>query len=639
MERIGDALELPRSPEVEPLGQVVSHLQGRPWLLVLDNFEHLLEGGATQLRTLLERVETLSCLVTSRQVLGLSGEQELALLPLPTPRRSEALERLQEYASVQLFVDRARAARAEFALAEANAAVVAELCDRLEGLPLALELAATRVAVLSPQQMLAQLEQRFEFLVSRRRDLSPRHRTLRAAIESSYQLLEPPLQRFFARLSVFRGGWTLEAAQAVCHSGGGTGPDPLCAAASGGLTALEELEQLRECSLIGVEERGGEVRYRLLETLREYAWEQLSAAGELAAVRTRHRDWYLQLAEQADATATKPEQKEWLTRLEGELENLRAALAWCQEEADANPAGDGAEVGLRLAVALWSMCIRRGYLRECLQWLEGMLTRGDELPAGLRAEAFIRAAHMAHGRGDLSRSLTLLQSARREYEKVLTLARREGSRADVVRTLVPLIEIAVHDDLDAAWNYGVEARQCLEEMDEPHALTRTLEGMARVALRRGDPRTARGLLEQRLAICRKLGASEQLVHALGAMGHLERDEGNYGQARAYYQESLLMRRELGSLLALAQSLEDMAVLAGRLGEAERAIRLLGAEEEFCETLGARPPVAIAAEYERTVTEGRAALGEAAFAARWAEGRTLTLEQAIDYALGGAAGAS
>jgi non-specific serine/threonine protein kinase len=636
METIADALELPATPSLrsrvpgpgaEPLARVVGYLQGRPWLLVLDNFEHLVEGGANRVRILLEQAPSLVCLVTSRQVLGLSGEQELALLPLPTPRRSDPLERLQEYASVQLFVDRARSARAEFALTEANAAAVGELCDRLEGLPLALELAAARAAVLSPQQMLGELKERFAFLVSRRRDVSPRHRTLRAAIESSYELLEPRLRHFFARLSVFRGGWTLEAAQAVAALSE--------AGVAGGWEVLDDLEQLREWSLIGVEERAGEVRYRLLETLREYGWEQLAAAGELAAARSRHRDWYLQLAEQADAAAYQPEmvQKAWLARLEAELDNLRAALAWCQEGAEANPAGDGALAGLRLAAALWGLWTCRGYLTEGLQWMEGMLTRGSQLPASVRAPALRRTAHLAADRGDRERARTFFQAARREYEQVLTLARSEGDCSDVARTLVVLADVTFRgEDLDAAWTYYVEARQLFDETTDPVALEATLAGMAGIALQRGDLRAARPLLEERLAICRKLGDPGFLVHALGGLGHLERDAGDYARARAIYRESLVVRRELGALLALAQSLEDLAALAGRQGEAERAIRLLGAAEAFCETLGARPPVAGTREYERTVAEGRDVLGEAGFAATWAEGQALSLDEAVAYAL-------
>jgi predicted ATPase/DNA-binding SARP family transcriptional activator len=633
METIADALELPRSPEVEPFVQVVAHLQGRPWLLVLDNFEQLVEGGATQVRTLLEQVESLVCLVTSRQVLGLSGERELALLPLPTPRRSDPLERVREYASVQLFGDRARAVRADFQLTEANASAVGELCDRLEGLPLALELAGARAAVLSPQEMLGELEERFAFLVSRRRDVSPRHRTLRAAIESSYQLLDPELRQFFARLSVFRGGFTLEAAHAVCPSGAGAGSDPIRAPAAGRRTTVEYLEQLRECSLIGVEERSGASRYRLLETLREYGWEQLAAAGELAATRSRHREWYLQLAEQADAEAYELEvmPKGWLTRLEAELENLRAALGWCQEEAEANPAGEGAEAGLRLAAALCGLWSGRGNLTEGLQWLEAMLARGSHLPASVRGPALLRAAHLE--RRGRERWRSFVQAARREYEQVLNLARREGNLSDIAHSLQSLAEVASDDeDFEAAWSYCVEARQLFDELGEPVGIARTLGWMAGIALRRGELRAARPLLEERLAICRTLGDPTLLVHALGGMGHLERNEGDYACAQALYQESLLLRRELGALFALAQSLEDLAVLAGRQRQTERAIRLLGAAEAFCETLGARPPVAEPAEYERTVTEGRAVLGEAVFAAVWAAGRVMSLEQAIEYAL-------
>jgi tetratricopeptide (TPR) repeat protein len=429
-------------------------------------------------------------------------------------------------------------------------------------------------------------------------------------------------------------------------------PDPGAAGPPPGREVLEYLEELRECSLIGVEERGGMVRYRLLETLREYGWEQLAASGELAAARSRHRDWYLQLAEQADAAVYRPDAmpKAWLTRLEGELENLRAALGWCQEAGEeridresgqrrgpgpgeAHPASEGAEAGLRLASALLGLWICRGYLTEGQQWLEGMLARGSQLPASLRAPALLRAAHLARGRGDWERQRTFLRAARREYEQVLTLARREGNRADVARALLALADVTAQlGDVDATWTFWVEARPLIEELGEPLWLARLLEVIAGLPRWRGELRTARSRREKLLALCRQLGDPGLLIHALGGMGHLERDEGDYGRARAFYAESLLLRRELGSLFALAQSLEDLAGLAGRQGEAERAIRLLGAEEAFCETLGAHPPVAIVAEYERTVREGRAVLGEADFAARWAEGRAMSLEQAIDYAL-------
>jgi predicted ATPase/DNA-binding SARP family transcriptional activator len=613
-EAIADALGLERSPEVEVREQVIEHLADQPWLLVLDNYEHLVEEGALWVRTLLERAPTLTCLLTSRQRLGITGEQELALLPLPTPRRGTALDQLEEYASVQLFVDRARAVRSDFALTAENAGALAELCDRLEGLPLALELAAARIAVLSPREMLGQLERRFAFLVTRQRDTPARHRTLWAVIEGSYQLLEAGVQRFFARLSVFRGGWTLEAAKAVCE-------EPL---------ALEYLEQLRDCSLLTMEEEG---RYRLLETLREYAWEQLGASGEREEIQRRHRDWYLQLAEQSDAAARGAGQKAALTRLAAELDNLRAALGWCQEEAEANPGNPAAESGLRLADHLYWLWVRYGHLTEGSEWLERALAGSAEVPTAVRAHAFFRAAYLARNRGKSESSRSLFHSARQGYEEVLALARTQGDRSRIAAVVLQLAEVTQEiGDLDAAWSYGMEARQRMAGLKDRVGLVRSLEALSAVVPARGDLQAARSLLEERLALCRELGASDFLIHALGGMGHLERDEGNYARARSLYEESLVLRREAGDRFALAQALEDLAVLAGREQQAERAIRILGAGEAFCETLGARPPVAVVSEYERTVAEGRDALGEAAFARAWAAGRAMSPEQAISYVL-------
>jgi tetratricopeptide (TPR) repeat protein len=381
-----------------------------------------------------------------------------------------------------------------------------------------------------------------------------------------------------------------------------------------------------------------EMRYRLLEPLREYAWEQLAASSELAAVRTRHRAWYLHLAERADATDYWLGQREWLMRLDAELDNLRAALAWCQEEADANPTGEcagappGAEAGLRLASLLCGLWTSRGYLAEGLQWLEGTLARGRQVSASVRAPALSCAASLAGKRGNQERSRILLQAARDEYQKALTLVRTEANRLEVVPILQAIGDVAVRQgDLDAAWAFCVEARQLSEELGDRVVLARTLEAMGGIPLRRRDFQTARPLMEERLAICRELGKPDLLIHALGAMGDIERGEGNYARAQALFLETLTLRRKLGDQIALAQSLEDLAGLAGQQGQSERAIRLLGAAEAFLETLGARLPVSVPAEYKRTVTDGRALLGEARFAAVWAEGRKLDLEQAIAYA--------
>jgi predicted ATPase len=327
VDSVGAALGLDRVPAADPLEAVALFLSDQPSLLVLDNFEQLVEEGAPEVRRLLDRVPTLTCLATSRQRLGLTGEREFVVHPLPVPYSPETVEETARFPSVQLFVDRAQAVRADFQATRANAAALAELCRRLEGLPLALELAAARSSLLSPAQLLEQLTRReggpWAMLGSRQRDATPRHRSLRAALEWSYQLLAPELQQFFARLSVFRGGWTLEAAQAVCQAG----------------DALDLLEQLRDGSLITVDTTEGEGRYRLLETLREYAWEQLAAAGARRERMRRHAAFFLAVAERADHALDSEDGVERLQEVQREYDNMQAALDGCVQS---DPAQDGA---------------------------------------------------------------------------------------------------------------------------------------------------------------------------------------------------------------------------------------------------------------------------------------------------------
>jgi non-specific serine/threonine protein kinase len=348
-------------------------------------------------------------------------------------------------------------------------------------------------------------------------------------------------------------------------------------------------------------------------------------------VRRRHHDWYLQLALRLKAASSGAEEE---TRLEPEVDNVRAALAWCLEEAERHAGSDGAAAGLRLVGASWYLWHSRGRFAEGLHWLEGALERGHDLPPGVRALPLYQAAHLCSARGERERSRSFLQAARREFEAVLAIVRCEGNLRAVAETALSLSDVTFAlDDLGASELYGAEARQLFEELQEPVGLLTALQWLAAVAMRRQDRPAARVLLEERLEVSQKLGSPGLLIHALGALGHLERDEGNYARAGALYRESLLLRRELGALLALAQSLEDLAGLASRQQQPERAIRLLGAAEAYCETFGARPPVADLQEYERTVSEARAALGEAAFAAAWAEGRAMSLQRAIEYALG------
>lgn len=385
---------------------------------------------------------------------------------------------------------------------------------------------------------------------------------------------------------------------------------------------LDYLEQLRDCSLLTVEENG---RYRMLETLREYAWEQLGVLGERDAIRRRHWEWYLHVAERGWEEAELPEERE--------IDNFRAALRAAREVAERDGDRTAAEARLRLASALDWFWNARGRSAEGLEALEAALVESADLPAAVRARALDAAALMAAIAGQGERSAAFRRESRPAYEALLPAARQRGREPELAATLLNLLQICYWTgDLDAAWSYGSEARRLMEEQRDAVGLLRVLEFLPGIRMQRGDLATARTLMEERLALCRKLEKPDLLVHTLGGMGHLERDEGHFAQARAYYQESLVLRHALGHWAALAQSFEDLALLAGRAGQMKRAIRLLGAQEAFCETLGTAPPLADAVGYPATVAAGRAALGEAPFAALWAEGRALALDQAIAYAM-------
>jgi predicted ATPase/DNA-binding SARP family transcriptional activator len=645
---IADALGLARVAEVEPLTQVIEALRSRPWLLVLDNFEHLVggpppgdeppgegPGGALLVRSLLERVPTLTCLVTSRQPLGISGEQEFVLLPLPTPRRSDPVERLASYASVQLFLDRARAVRADFQLTEGNAAAVAELCDRLEGLPLALELAAARAGVLTPQQMLKRLAgagpspaQRFDLLVSQRRDVSSRHRSLRAAIESSYQLLSPELQRFFARLSVFRGGWTLEAAEAVC----------------GAPETLGYLEQLRQCSLLYAEEvgppSGTAMRYRLLEALREFASGQLSPE-ERAALGRPHAVYFLALAEQAAPAVKGPERAQWLDRLEQEHDNLRAALDW---SLGASPQErERCELGLRLAAALAGFWFTRGFIREGRERLTAALARMDRWPE-LMAPGSVPGAPLVEtdldlwikvldGAGTLALAQNDFGTARALYEQRLALYERHDDPRGVLETLLHLGTVAgCEGSLAVARSFYEQSLALSRQLGDQTPMAQALSGLGGLAELEGDYPRAASYFEQGVPLAREVGAQSCLVWGLHAWGFVTWQQGDVDAGRALLEESLEMFREMGHRYGLARSLERLGGLALTLRQTERAARLYGAAASLREQIGSPLGPLGQAELDRDVAAIRTALGEPGFAHAWAEGRALTLEQALEYAL-------
>ena len=403
-------------PLVESLA---GHLRGRSLLLVLDNFEQVL-AAAPLLAELLTACPGLKVLVTSRAALHLSGEHEFPVPPLelPDPKHLPDLETLSQYEAVTLFIQRARAARPDFQVTNASAPAVAELCARLDGLPLAIELAAARVKLLSPQALLARLGRRLNLLTGGARDLPARQQTLRSAIDWSYELLEPDEQAMFARLAVFVGGCTLEAVEAVCHPGVDRPLEVL-----DGLALLVDRSLLRQ-----VEGTEGEPRFGMLETIREYAAERFEESGDAETWRQRHAGYYLALAEQAAPELLGPQQGTWLERLEREHDNLRAALGWALEHG-------GATLGLRLAVALGHFWAVRGHLSEGQAWLERALSRWSEAPAPARAGALSAAGHLAYIKGEYERAATL-------HEESLSVQRALGDQRGVALSLHNLGRVA-----------------------------------------------------------------------------------------------------------------------------------------------------------------------------------------------------
>ena len=591
---VRDALHLPRSPTLEPLEQVVDALSRHPSLLVLDNMEHLLSpelrvlspesqpsalstqhSALSAVRTLLERVPSLRLLVTSRQLLNLTGEREFLVSPLPTPNGgTETPEWLMRCESVQLFLDRAQAVRPDFQITNANATAIAELCDRLEGIPLAIELAAARAQVLMPAQMVAHMEHRFDFLVSRRRDVTTRHRTLRAAMDWSYQLLSEELQRFFAQLSVFRGGWTLEAAEQVCCADDEglrirderlemkdeSVPHPSSLISHPDV--LDFLAQLRECSLILSEEMGQQMRFRMLETLREYAGEQLINQTEAEAVRRRHAEFFVAFAERTEPKLWSPEQEVWLQQLDREHDNVQVALGWALE--------NNTMVGLRLARALARFWDIRGYWSEGREWLERYLSQSPVSGATaseLRAAALEIAGDLALSQGDYKRAQTLL-------EESLHISQQLGDKPMIARALYGLGRIAYfRSNYVQASDFYEESLAIWRELGDKAGMNGPLGTLGNIALVQGNYARARACFEEKLAILQGLGDKQGIALSLKMLAGVAFYQSDFTQARRFVEASLAIWQQLGDKRSVAESSQHLGRIALREGDVAQAYAL------------------------------------------------------------------
>ena len=544
-----NALGLREEPGRSLTETLTGYLQSRRLLLVLDNCEHLLAACEALAQEVLERCPAVQVLATSREALGLLGEQVYRVPSLRLPDASTGAgepnaEAMLSYDAVRLFVERARYQRSDFALTAHNAAAVAQVCVRLEGIPLAIELAAARVRALSVEQIASRLDNRFHLLTGGSRTVLPRQQTLRAAIEWSYALLSAREQALLCRLSVFAGGWGLEAAEGVC---GGEG--------IAGWEVLDVLTGLVDKSLVVYGEGGGAERYRMLEMVRGYGWERLETEGELERWRSRHLDWFLALAEEAERKLAGPEQGEWLERLEEEHDNLRAALGWCRE------APEGAAVGQRLAGALWRFWEVRGYLglgRSSL--LEALERDGAGGFTSERGKALNGAGHLANRQSDYV-------SARVLYEESLAIRRELGDKSGIAHSLHGLGGVAFNQgDYVSAHALYEESLAIRRELGDKSGIAWSLTGLGTVATRLGDYVSAQALFEESLSLRRELRDKRGIAWSLSYLGDVATRQGDYVSAQALFEESLAIQRELGDKHGIAWSLSNLGDVAHAQGD-------------------------------------------------------------------------
>jgi predicted ATPase/class 3 adenylate cyclase len=666
-------------------------LRERQMLLLLDNFEHVV-SAATQVADLLGACPQLKMLVTSREALHVRAERAFPVpaLALPDRKHLPDLVAFSQYEAVALFIERAQAVKPDFQVTNANAPAVAEICAHLDGLPLAIELAAARIRLLPPQALLTRLGQRLQLLTSSIRDAPARQQTLRQTIQWSYDLLPEDERQLFQRLSIFANGCELSAVEAICH-----------APSDGNAEVLDQVTALLDKNLLQqTAEEEEEPRFTMLMTIRAYGLECLAASRDMEATRRAHAFYYLALVEEAAPELTGPRSVVWLKRLEREHDNLRAALAWSLEPAQT---GSSPDLALRFCTTLKEFWVVRGFFNEGRAALEQALAHCQGASTSARASALGAAAAFADWLSDWHRfeelwqeSLVLYRelgdtrgiaislqglawvdwrrgdqiAARRLFEESVTLLRELGDKEALAWSLELLADTLgsqgeynrahalFEESLDmfrelgnkrgiaqclqqsAMWLQAARGDQAtihalLEEILALHTELGNKSGMAYYywisgfeALSRGDAATAYTLMEQCLALFQELGNRSEVSWSLAALGRIKAYQGDVAAALAYYEQSLTLAREFHDDWLLAYCLEGWASVVARQEKCAWAARLWGAAESLRERCGIPLPPDEREYYEPAVAAARTHLGEQAFAAAWAEGRAMTLEQVL-----------
>ena len=610
--------ERPSQPLTVTLGEF---LRAKQTLLVVDNCEHLLEATAGLVDILLDSCAHLRILATSREALGVTGEVRWIVPPLsvpepqgrPSSEDSSSFEGLEAYESLRLFIERAQAAKGDFEVTNKSAPAVAEICWRLDGLPLAIELAAARIKLLPPREMLERLGSRLKLVTGGARNLPERQRTLRGTIEWSYTLLEEGERVLFARLAVFSGGRTLEAIEAICDAKGDLPVDTL-----DGVSSLLDKSLLRQEE--GLE---GEPRFVILETIHEYARERLEASGEAEEIRRLHAEYFLALAEGAEPELTGPDQLACLERLEAEHDNMRAALTWSLEKEP--------KTALRLAGMLAHFWEIRSDISEGSRWLEAALHQSGRpdtvTEAATRAKALSGAGTFAWHRGDYDKATAL-------HGEALELYRQVGDDSGVAFALMCLgAQYNEPGEYERAAPFFEEALALSRRIGDRRNIVTTLHSLADVERQRGNYERAKTLGMESMALAREMEDKWQLARIVVWVGLLTVFSGDeHDLAERFLKEALVLSRELGNWADGAYCLEGFAGLAGAKAQGGRAARLWGAAEALRKTIGAPLSSEGRQYFERIMVAARAQLGEAAWEAAFAEGRAMELEEAVEYAL-------
>jgi predicted ATPase/class 3 adenylate cyclase/Tfp pilus assembly protein PilF len=643
---LASVLEVMEEPGTPLLESLVRFIGDRQLLVILDNCEHLLQACAELAVHLLKAAPRLKVLATSREGLHVAGETAFTVLPLsiPDPAQITNLESLTLSEAVRMFIDRAAAAQPAFQVNNLNAPAVAEICYRLEGIPLAIELAAARVRSLPVEKIAERIGDRFRLLTGGDRASLPRHQTLRALVDWSHDLLSEPEQALLRRLSVFAGGWTLEAAEAVCPGG-----------VVDELDVLDLLGNLVEKSLVGLHPESG--RYSMLETVRQYAHEKLESAAETSTFRHQHYRFYLSLAETPNPCFTGPDHATWIERMEAEADNLRAAIQWALESGKADDA-------LHLCFVLRKFW-RAGYFSEGLSWLERALALRQEASQHALAEGLVMAGELAYDTGEIgvmddymSECLSIARAegydhltvaalvflgagiygkgdpaqAHSMLEEALAIEQKLGDKG--MMSIVLLVmggQYGREGDILQAQRFYEQSLALSREAGEIWCMSASLHNLGLILYNQGELETAQGMFEQSLAIKRPLKSKVDIANGLGDLGLIAIQKNQTERARELEVESLIIRRQIGNLFYMAVSFSGLASVLRLEGQPVKAAKLQGFVTAILEQKETKFELGEQMDYDATATALKAVLWEDGYRQAIEAGKALTLLQAIEIA--------